>query len=84
MKRPELCYCAVCGGVILPVDTAVEVDGNWECAICNEPCADSICDDDEDDSRPDAEQMFNDFVDFQRGVKRPARDPRDELDGGVR
>ena len=80
MSRPELTYCTECGGVILPVDTAIERDGEWECVICNEPCVDSFCDDDEEPI--DAEQEWNDAVALERGTYRPSRDPRDELDGG--
>lgn len=39
MTRPELCYCIVCGGAILPVDSARydDVGDSWTCAICDDP-----------------------------------------------
>ena len=69
MKRPELTYCNICGGVILPVDTAwPETDGTWECDICH----------------VGIEQDAADAVALERGTYRMPRDPRDEMDGGER
>lgn len=68
--RPELTYCAVCGGVILPADTAEQDGDEWTCELCGgEPA-------------PDVERDWNDAVAFERGTLRLPRDPRDEYDGG--
>lgn len=70
MTRPELTYCNICGGVILPVDDAIEGDGWWVC---------TICDDDADPGR-----LWRSAMALEHGTYRRPRDPRDELDGGVR
>lgn len=75
--RPELCYCAVCGGVILPIDDATCAAGEWTCAICTN-----------DDREPRGlnaiiEEMA-DAVAFERGTAKQTPDWRDEYDGGAR